>query len=829
MSLKRYADVAVALPVSGLFSYEVPPGLGDCVRIGSRVLVPFGKRTITGYVVALTGTPGVETTKPVIDVLDDCPIFDQKKLEFFRWLAGYYFAPLGEVLALAHPASVNVSDHRYFTLTEPGRRRLEEDSPKDSPKIPPGNTKTRVNTQMKILIAVARGGATMAALRRRLRGAPIHSAIETLKARGLMVEETRLGSATRHKVEKRFTLAGGLDTGKVLSGLSSAPLQASVVSHVDRNKESSAVELVRRFGVGARGAAKALVSKGILVESEKVVIRDPAAELLPRAQAHEPTPEQKIAIDAICGEVSKGRKRFSPFLLHGVTASGKTFVYLNAIDAAIKAGKGVIVLVPEIALTSRIVQFVTERHAGRVAVMHSSLGEGERHDQWRRILGGEADIVIGARSALFAPIKDPGLIIVDEEHETSYKQEDGIRYHARDSALMLGKFLDATVVLGSATPSVETFHNARTGKLTLLKMTGRVGGGAMPEVEVLDVRGRGSRACVISERLKELLDETLSKGRQALLMLNRRGYSSYVICTDCGATPECPNCSVTLTMHKGDGLMKCHYCDFSTPLPSACPSCKSANLRDPGMGTEKVEAEVKRIFPDARTCRMDSDTTRRKGAASKLIDAMESGEVDILIGTQMASKGHHFPQVTFAGIISADTSLNIPDFRGSERTFQLITQTAGRAGRGKDKAKVLVQTYNPEHSCFTRAAAHDYSGFFTDEIEFRREAAYPPFVRLCVLRVEGRDRNRVMRAAGRLKTAADRLSRAGGAKGRATVVGPTPALVERLKGRYRWQLLVKGPDPASLHRAVSAIKASFDRSPAPGVRLIIDVDPITTV
>ncbi|MEE9613359.1 MAG: primosomal protein N', partial [Thermodesulfobacteriota bacterium] len=645
--------------------------------------------------------------------------------------------------------------------------------------------------------------------------------------KGFLREEVSLRGGGKKKTESIVSIAGGGGGGGALAGLKRSPLQAKVLSFL---MESGPVSLksVREALGGVDDAVRRLKEKGLITVTEREVARDPAADIEPRAMSHDPNKEQQAALDAITASLGgkEKEKKFSPYLLWGITGSGKTLVYLKVIEEVVRSGRRALMLVPEISLTSRATAYLTHRFPGRVAVVHSALGEGERYDQWRRILRGEVDVVIGARSALFSPIKELGVIVVDEEHDPSYKQDEGIRYNARDSALMLGKFLGITVVLGSATPSVETFHNATTGRITPLYIRNRVARSELPTVELMDMRG--NKGAVLSERLRDLIGETLDQGHQALLFLNRRGFSNFLACRDCGHTFECRNCSVTLTVHKRARRLKCHYCDMEMPIPGSCPGCSSHNLVDPGVGTEKVEEEVRALFPGARVGRMDSDTTRRKGTAKEILDAVESGEMDVLVGTQMVSKGHHLPGITLVGVVSGDTSLNIPDFRGPERSFQLLSQASGRAGRGEAPARVVIQTLNPEHFCFTAAAAHDYEGFFAEEIEMRREVGYPPFTRLCCMRVDGTSEKRAEAAAVELRGVAERaLPKAGGEK--ISVLGPAPALLSKLKGRYRWQLLVKAGDAATMNAFLRKVKKDFDLKKHAGVKLTLDVDPVMTV
>ncbi|MFQ5736371.1 MAG: primosomal protein N' [Thermodesulfobacteriota bacterium] len=807
--MKDFAEIAVELPVEGAFTYAVPPELKAGVRTGKRVLVPFGRRTVTGYVLALSSTPPPEASRarPIIDLLDPEPIFDAKRLEFYRWLASYYFAPLGEVLSLIHPGGASVRSHRHFFLTDEGKAALA------------GGRRDGVEGE---ILAFCAKGITHSALLKRMHPRPVHSVIERLKKAGLLREEVRLKGGGSMKTGRYFSINPEIGENGAVEGLKRSPIQAKVYKYLLRHGETPAPRLATEFG-NVSQAARRLVEKGLVRVDERQVLRDPLSDIAPRRARFAPNAEQREAICEITASIKKGG--YAPYLLYGVTGSGKTLVYLEVLEEAVKAGRKAVILAPEIALTPWPAAYLADRFPGRVALAHSGLSEGERFDEWSRVIRGDADIVVGARSALFSPIKDLGLIIVDEEHETSYKQEEGVRYSARDAALMLARYLGITVVLGSATPSVETFHNAQAGKITPIVMRKRVEQRALPKVEVMDMRGRKKE--VFSGRLAGLMDATLRDGHQALLFLNRRGFSSSLLCRDCGHSFSCLNCSVTLTMHRSRHELKCHYCDLAVPIPEECPECGGANLSAPGTGTEKVEQEVRELFPRARVGRMDRDTTGRKGSAKRIIDAVESREVDILIGTQMVSKGHHFPGITLVGVISGDTSLNIPDFRSAERTFQLITQAAGRAGRGEVPGEVVIQTLNPGHYCFNAAALHDYESFFAEEIELRKEAGYPPFVRLCGLRFEGLSETRVERAALSLRKAADRL--AGGKDMGITVLGPAPALLAKVRGRFRYQMLVKCPDVKRLHPFVKALKRSFEGARATGVTLSVDMDPLSMI
>lgn len=802
--MKKFAEIAVELPIENTFTYSVPPSLASMTSVGKRALVPLGRRTVTGFVTALHSSPtdGVKEAdiKGIIDILDGEPVFDERMLGFYRWVSSYYFTPLGEVLALTHPTGINIESRRHLILTESGRAAI------------PG----RSGLDLDILTA-ARDGLTISTVHKRLKGRPIYSSVERLKKEGLICEETRLRGGGNEKTEVYLSISAKTPD------LKNSSAQARVLDYLLKKMGETPLSVLNRELGAAGNAVRRLIDKGIVRAEERRVLRDPLSGLQPRLAPFEPNSEQSSAIAAITGALSEGA--YSPFLLYGITGSGKTLVYLKTLQEAVRLGKKAIILSPEIALTPWPAAYLRAIFPGRVAIYHSGLSAGERYDEWMRILNGKADIVVGARSALFCPVRDLGLIIVDEEHEASYKQEEGVKYNARDCALMLGRRLGITVVLGSATPSVETFHNARSGRIKALRLEGRVAGGALPKVEISDMRGK--KGAVLSERLVSLMKETFEKKEQALLLLNRRGFSSSIICRDCGFSFMCANCNVTLTMHKRAGVLKCHYCDSSIPIPHECPSCRGVNLIQPGAGTEKVEEEVRTIFPGITPARMDRDSTSRKGAAREIIEAVEGGKTDVLIGTQMVSKGHHFPGVTLAGIISGDTSLSIPEFRSAERTFQLITQAAGRAGRGEAPGVVVLQTLNPEHYCFKNALTHDYEGFYEEEIRLREEAGYPPFTRLCNVRIDGLKENRVMGACNILKATASRLLEKEALD--LSVLGPAPALLSRIKNRYRYQMLVKGSNVKDLHRFIKGLKAAFEARRYAGAGITIDMDPISLI
>ncbi len=617
-----------------------------------------------------------------------------------------------------------------------------------------------------------------------------------------------------------------------------APRQAEVVrALLERGSsvmEGDASGLLRRT---CPDAVRALIRKGILASKKVEVMRSPFtdAQAAPPQAGRPPlhlTPDQDRAVSAITAAFDQRSPR--PILLHGVTASGKTEVYMRAIEAALARGRSAIVLVPEIALTPQLAGGFRERFGRAVALLHSRLSAGERYDEWRRAERGDARIVVGARSAVFAPVGNLGLVVVDEEHENSYKQEESPRYHAREVACERARVAGCPCVLGSATPSVESFYRARAGEYDYIALTTRVEMRPMPAMDIVDMReelAHGNRS-IFSRALARAIRERLARREQVILFLNRRGHSTFVLCRECGHAMRCPECDVALTYHAEEGTLRCHYCNHEEALPDTCPKCGSSYIKYFGAGTEKIEREVMRAFPQARVVRMDLDTTRTKRAHETIVSKFRGGEHDILVGTQMVAKGHDFPRVTLVGVVSADTCLNLPDFKAGERTFQLMTQVAGRAGRGDRPGLVIIQTYAPDHYAVQHARDHDYVGFYEEEIRARQDLLYPPFVHLVLLVVSGEDPGAVERYAASLGASLRVAARSldppphpapSGAAG-VRVLGPSPCAMKRVRRLYRWQILLKGHP---LESADEAVRRGLDTCPAPprGIVVQVDVDP----
>lgn len=534
-----------------------------------------------------------------------------------------------------------------------------------------------------------------------------------------------------------------------------------------------------------------------------------------------PSEEQDAALKPILGSLS-GRKN-DVYLLHGITGSGKTEIYLQAIEEVLRLGRSAIVLVPEISLTPQAVERFKSRYGAIVAVLHSRLLESERFLEWKKLKDGSAKIAVGARSAIFAPVKDLGLIVVDEEHETSYKQDDAPRYNARDVAIMRAKLSDATVILGSATPSIESYYKAVSGEYKLLRLTERIEKRKLPKVEVIDMRQEmldTKEMRIFSRVLEHAIAETLNRRGQIMLFLNRRGFSTFINCKHCGYVVKCKYCNVSLTYHFDTKKLSCHYCNYQVSPPGACPKCKSENIRYFGVGTQKVESEAARLFPHANIGRMDTDATAKRGSHKQILTDFMKHKIDILIGTQMIAKGHDFPKVMLVGVVSADTALNLPDFRAGERTFNLLTQVAGRAGRGADTGKVVVQTYSPTHYAIEKSITHDYVGFYDEEIKFRRELNYPPFTHIVEIKMRGRNEERVIKTvhdlAGDLNAAVN---------GKAIeIVGPAPEFISKVKGQFRWNILLKGKSPRDI---CDVIDGSLGRLKGrSGLIITVDVDPV---
>jgi primosomal protein N' (replication factor Y) len=807
-------EVALPLAVPGTFHYRVPPELQAEVAVGREVVVPFGRRRLSGLIVAVGTVPPADLATSIRDVLEISPgepLFSGVHLPFFLWLSSYYLIPLGDVIQTALPGGTRSVTRRLARLTEAGAQAF---------------TEKEISPEEREVLALLRDdpGLGLARIRRRLPDRDVRTICDKLRRQGLMLWEDRLRgpqAAPRRLRVVRALVQPGQEALELKPRERELLDQLAGGPRLVRDLEGQVKNLAYWLGkLGARGLVRVALEE---------VYRDPAGPpIIEAGPAPRLTPEQEGAVRVV-GEALRGGA-FSSFLLHGVTGSGKTEVYLAATAVALDLGRQTLVLVPEIALTARLEALFRQRFPSRVAILHSGLGRGERRDEWMRIRRGEAPVVVGARSAIFAPLERLGLIVVDEEHDASYKEERGLRYHARDAAVMRAKLTGAVVLMGSATPALSSFQNALQGKFRLLRLPHRIDQRPLPGVAVIDMRQQKS-GTVLSLPLRHALAGTLAAGRQALLLINRRGYASFLLCRRCGYVPRCENCSLSLTWHRAAESLRCHLCNLAMPTPSVCPRCEAPMLRPLGFGTERVEREAQRLFPQARVSRMDRDTIQTKQSFVRLLRDLGRGEIDILVGTQMIAKGHDVPGITLVGVVNADTSLQWPDFRASEVTFQLLTQVAGRAGRGEDPGLVLVQTYNPEHYSIRFAKEHDYLGFFAEETVFLRELGYPPFRRLVGLHlagdVEGRTREAAEKLAERFRELRERHP---DSFREVELLGPAAAPLSRMKGKYRWQLVLRSPRSAPLREAArrllewgtGALKGS-------GVNLTVDVDPLSLI
>lgn len=791
----RFAEVMVAAKPDRLFHYLVPPGLAEIVQPGLRVRVPFGQRVLDGYLVRLIERAEVESLKPLSAILDDQPVFDSSILALTRWMADYYLSPWGRVLAASVPVGLKVTAAKRVIITEAGRR---------------------------VDLASIRG-----AVRRRL--------LEALRTRDNAISLTRLHALTGalsglpaliHAgwVEESNASPTQAPRRRQYVSLAPAPRAAAPAVRGPRQQavldalENCGGAFVSELGPNASAVCRGLASRGLVVLSSRAEVRDPYRQVADGDRAPRLTEHQQRAVDAIDRALEAGR--FAPYLLWGVTGSGKTEVYLRAMASVLERGRGALLMVPEISLTGQIVGRVRGRFGDQVAVLHSALSNQERLAAWSRIRRGKARIALGTRSALFAPLRDVGLIVVDEEQDASYKQEEGVRYNARDSAVVLGRERGAVVILGSATPSLESYANAAGGRFSLVTLPERVHARPLPPVRAVDLRAATGSGDVFSEALRVAITERLDRREQVLLVLNRRGFAPVVVCRDCGETAQCAQCSVGLTYHRARGRLCCHYCGATAMPRDRCTGCHGHRVMLEGVGTEQVEARLRADWPHAKIARMDRDTTGTKWAHDALLGAMRRGEADILVGTQMVAKGHDLPNVTLVGVVNADVGLSLPDFRASERVFHLLTQAAGRAGRGDRPGEVILQTRQPSHDVVVFAQRHDVAGFYERELARRRELGYPPFGRLILLGISGLHEAEVIGSAQRLTRESSAELPAG-----VTLLGPAPAPLWRLKGRHRWQLVLKGPKGPAVGHAARAIADRAVRVLPRGIRLDVDVDP----
>jgi len=820
-TLPQYAEVAVPLRVTQTYTYRLPLALQTEAQIGSRLIVPFGRKRLTGYIVALHDVldPGTDWNevgiKEAEELLDAEPLLTPEIIEITRWVSEYYAAPWGEVLKAALPAGLNATIEQILTITPEGRDELARIS-----------TKRAATAKARALQFVAEETETsLRDLTRHTGDARTSAIARELERAGWIVLSHRARSVTakakRRKAVRLLPLEtqNAKDAARVLSDAQQRIVEALLAE----NGELSFTDLLERANTSA-SSIQTLEKRGLVEIFVRSVRRDPLAGVqLPQNDELNLTEAQAAALELITAPLEGSR--YEAFLLHGVTGSGKTEVYIRAMRAALKMNRAAMMLVPEIALTPVFSRRLRAHFGDQVAIFHSSLTTGERFDEWSRLKKGEARIVIGTRSAVFAPVSDLGLIIVDEEHEASYRQQESPYYNGRDTAIVRALKERAVVVLGSATPSLESFYNARGGKYHYLQLANRIANRQMAVAEIIDMRqafARHGKPEVFSDELLQAIEETHNRGEQSMILLNRRGYSSFVVCRSCGESIQCPNCDVTLTFHRGEKSLICHYCAHRIVTPSKCPLCAGKYIQFVGEGTEQLEEILRKRFPQLRIARLDRDTTSRRNLFEKAIMEFGAGELDMLVGTQMLAKGHDFPNVTLVGVVSVDAGLALPDFRSAERTFQLITQVAGRAGRGERAGRVLVQTFHPQHYALRHACTQEYAGFYKEEINYRKSLHYPPFVALASLLVHGEELGRTQATADELKSALVEANTDNACR----ILGPAPAPLARLRGEHRIQLLIKS---RSRPRLRQLIDVAFANAAAQGCNLHsvnLEIDPV---
>ncbi len=803
--MKEIVEVAIGLPVSKTFHYLIPEKMRDSLQVGMRVLVPFKGRKVTGFTIGLFDEAPKELEgklREVEELLDGAPLISLPMLRFYRWISEYYLYPLGEVIKTGLPPGLHLKSELILSITPEGRNRLIQ-----------GDLEP---VQEKIFKEIERHGrVSLKKILKQFSKEVTRSQIFQWKKNGFIHIDVGIeGKEVKPKFEKIFRYQGE-DLHQPLS-----KKQRKILEWIKERNEVSYSEVTKKFNSPLR-ALQSLQARGLISIFMREVSRD--LSIQPELKAY-PRPELTSSQEKVLSEILKGigSRRFSPFLIYGVTGSGKTEIYLRAIEEVLAQGREAIVLVPEISLTPQLLSRFKDRFGENLALLHSGLGRGERYDQWRKIWKGEVRIAMGARSAIFAPFRNLGIIIVDEEHDPSYKQEEKLKYNARDLAVVRAKDSEATLLLGSATPSLESFYNAEKGRFHLLTLLERIEGKPLPRVELVDMKKEGG---LLSERLKTALQKNIEEKKQSLLFLNRRGFANFILCPECGFTFKCPNCSVTLTFHLRERSLQCHYCDYRIKAPGDCPRCKGHRLQGIGVGTERLEEEVKKLFPAIEVGRMDRDTTIRRRSHLQILKKLETGSIDILIGTQMIVKGHDFPNVTFVGVVSADTSLHFPDFRSGERTFQLLTQVAGRAGRGEDLGEVIIQTFNPDHYTIVKAKDHDFIGFYREEIQFRKALEYPPFSRMVNFRLVGNSEKRTKSMAEEMgRIGKDLLKKYG--RG-IEILGPSLAPFAKMRGKFRWQMLAKGKSSSLLHQFAKDLATRLkSQTKGEGVELDIDVDPV---
>jgi len=816
-----YAEIVFPLPFRKAFTYLVPKELEKQAKVGVRAVASFGKRTLTGFITnKLKSTSLKEEIKPIVDILDEQPIVDKGGFIFYQWLADYYLCSFGEALKLAVPYGSEVESKRKIISDQKTSAHLLS------------KEKNKSSTRGKILKVLSeREEISLQQLQKLVKKKNIYSILRTLQENGVvtlldMLQPAKVKAKTVNYVKLNKTV------GEVYSLFPEierrSPKQVKLLLELvnAKGKGLPVAELLHKTS-SSKSSLDSLAAKGIVKLYVQEIDRRYVEQYKEEQTKFSLSAKQSEVIDEVSKTIDD--ESFKTFLLHGVTGSGKTQVYIELAKKIIDRKKTVMILVPEISLTPQITSRFFNVFGDEVTVLHSRMSPGERYDSWRRIFKGKSSVVIGARSALFAPLKNIGLIVIDEEHDASYKQADMLpKYNARDSAIMMGSIVNCPVLLGSATPSIESMYNAKTGKYKLLELPERIDNAKLPLINLIDVnkeRKKQRMENIFSKTLLDKIEERIKRGEGVIILQNRRGFSTQIYCTDCGEVEICDNCSVPMVYHINKNNIQCHYCGLVKDVPGACTHCGSIQIKYFGTGTERVEDELEFYFPNVKMSRIDSDSITKKSALSRLLLSFGAGEIDVLVGTQMVSKGLDFSRVTLVGVISAETTLWLPDFRADERTFQLLTQVSGRAGRSKAPGEVIIQTLNEKHFALQMVLNNNYKGFYEREIGDRERMGFPPFTRIAL--VESKDQSNE-KAKGAITGFYNELKKYGKLL---KISSPTPAIISRLKGQYRYQILIKSSkqtDPGGkiIRKAILDSFVEFNKkSRYKDVRLIYDVDP----
>ncbi|HEV7551467.1 MAG TPA: primosomal protein N' [Candidatus Angelobacter sp.] len=811
--MPTFCDVALPVPLDMVFTYKIAE---QQPVVGGRVLVPFRNQRISGVVTALHDRAPSMQAKTVLQVLDTEPVLDEGLMKLGQWIAQYYLAPIGDVFRGMLPLAAEIKKAKLYRITEVGYEALHASATAGSSRRSKQDIDTQMNEYAVLdYLSMSQSEAALEGTIRSATGA--HRQVLDLLLRKKWIAREDVSSVRDAQRTVQVAVLKEAN-GKLNEN------QQKIVAYLQQQAGRAFVEQTRALDV-PRTTLQTLVKRGI-VELVEEQADFSVSSMKKRGPSHLDfifNTEQKAALTTIQRLVAE--QKFSVSLLHGVTGSGKTAVYLAAMQAVLEQGRAAILLVPEIGLTPAAAANLHQVFGDEVAILHSALSADERAEQWHRIRRGDARIVVGTRSAVFAPVENLALIVVDEEHDSSYKQEETPRYNGRDVAVVRGKLTNAAVVLASATPAIESYHNAEAGKYRLIELKERVERRPLPEVELVDMRSEFQQTGedqIFSRQLIQEVTDRLDRGEQAMVLLNRRGYSSVVLCRACGETLQCKNCTIAMTFHKAANRMECHYCGYRQAVPKRCVACSSEHIFFLGTGSEKVEERLHAAFPQARIGRLDRDTVRNRHDFERVLNQFHAGEINLLVGTQMIAKGHDVHGVTLVGVVGADYALGFPDFRAAERTFQLLTQVAGRAGRGETPGKVVLQTYHPDHYAIQFAQQHDYAGFYEKEVRFRKWMHYPPFSALANVLVRSDKLEQALRWTGQLGKWFESTRNEG-----VRVLGPSAAPIMRLKRDYRYHFILKAASREKLNASLRKMLAFADGEKVPRTNVIVDVDALS--